>query len=447
MKTLCYNFMKINFRKPFVWVVMGMVILSSIVWTYVKLDEQKSRPFIGHDVYRVGGMWYVDYLDTLMRLETNDSADNENFIKSAQHTNDIQRQLAVANQSDDIHMILELTNAFLLHDLRRKSTTLTTIEKIQLKNAIMPYWTEIFPSLPYDDFSLPPMANRDYELVNAMKLNLDYYYLLYENGTTPIYPDSVETVSYWYHYSLRVLPYITIAATILLGASAINSENSTGSIKLLCTNGIKRKAYYLSKWLSGSCLLFIITIGPMLVYGLGIGAFQGRLELAYPVTSPGNQLSSIKSSPSYYDQLSSQKEIDFLPHNLSLFVPNSPYMGAIPVGGTHWIPFYQHFLSVLILHLLFIAFLYAYILILSTVIEQSALALVLALLTTIGFTGAAISLTSGDHINWVPYTMYNASRTTIGLNNTTILASTLILTFSTLICLTVGQHLFNRKSL
>lgn len=447
MLTLVKSNLRQRLKSPVTWLMVFFIFMLCITWIKETQNQQLLRPFVGHDAYRTGGMWFVDYTEPLAYIEHGDS---EMLQYSAKLITDTQRELAYANTQNNLNETLRLTTFYMLVSAKRQLSGVDSIQRIPIDKKLNSMWDEVSGGILYEDVDFtgfPGTSNP--AAINKEIMNAKYYYELYKNNTEPVYKDDVNNINYLYNFQFRILPYLILFLGILYGFNTINGEKNRGSLKLVLTQSVSRFKFYISRWISGVLHIMITILIPIITTTVAIGIKNRWTTLGYPVMYVKGSLSSLTGHYNHYDAvLERVSEINFFPHNLAVYPPSSPIISNIaPVDGTQWIPFYQYLLMVILLSILYIGFLVALIQLISSLINNEGVSLVSSILVAGLATIVSLPLTKGEHLNFSPFGMMNASRTVIGINNSTVLSSILILITSTVILLMLGGKYFKKKEI
>lgn len=445
MILLTINYIKEMFRKPSLWILFGVVIILSGIWTYSSLESQKTRTFIGDDVYERGGRFAYDLEEFTQGYGIEATSEQ---VAAARLRNEMEKKLVDENIMGQRHTYVKNHLRREVYDFRFGYRNLDSVQAVKFKETILPMWENLYEDLEYDDprydFELLPKA-RDSDYKGELK-GIEYYYYLFEKDLLPVYSDDLHPVSYWYDFSIEYLPYLTLFVVIFLGFQSINKEKNNGALKLILTNGVSRRKYYMSKWLSGLFICFMILWLPVLVYGLGLGLYANDFSLNYPVAGLEDHLSSFQAPPNYYEMSLSNGPMYDFPRLISRLIPRGTAFNSQPVEEMIWLAFYKQYIHFILMSMFVIGFLYAFVMIFSSLINQTIIALILTGGVLIGLIYISLPYTQGVNTNLSPFGMINASRNVIGINNTTTLKSYIILLASTMICLMIGSQILNKKS-
>lgn len=444
MIVLTWNSIKCMFRRPMIWLIMVVFLVISVFWAYGKAEEQTKRPFIGDDSYRRGGEWFENYNE---RYEYAEDVP-EKLLFTAQLYTDVQTNIALANHAGKTDKVLQDTMAFLLLNLRLKSSNFDTLNSKVIERDLTPIWQEIFPELAYDDIEFSTRGDSSLNFVYTRKLNIDFYRALLEKDLKPVYEDDIHPINYWYDFSLSIMPYFVLVLVIFLAYQSINTEQNNDVLKLICTSGIRRRTYYLSKWLSGVFVTVILVFVPFLLFGIVLGLNSNEMALDYPIAAVDSTENPWLGPHNYYDDSVEQSSREIIPHGLSIIPTMKSLSGAtFAVKSVQWYDFSIIMSQVLLLTILFIGFLYALVLILSATIDNPIVCFVTSVVVVFGGVYWSRGLTVEDHYNLSPLTMHRTMHTVIGINNVTVLTSFVTLLLSTVMVLGLGIKIFNRKSI
>lgn len=450
MLTLIIMDLKQRLRNPLTWFIIGILCIMSLLNITEMKNKRLDRHFIGHDIYSYGSRHLYDWAEIKF-----DDMKKELYPKQYHSTylyTDLPKQIIETNKENNIS---EINRLFAFYNLLKAKKGYVTNDPIRSKvfekNAI-DIWQDVSGGISYEDIDFYPIFSGVANLEEYYFLWSKYYHQLYIKNLEPIYPDDANNITYTYNYFFDILPQFIIIITILLTYNNINKDKNLGSLKLLFTQSVHRKDYYIGKWISGVIQLVFIFLLPPIIINILLWSTKNIVSMKYPVLHLKDTMISLKSIPNYLEAIKVQS--GYIPTfgdntTFSRYAPGHELFidVAFPHRRMEFISFYKYLLMVLLLTILFIAFAVALVQLMSAIINKEIISFVA--ISAIFATGILISspFKYGEHLNLSPFTMEHASRIVIGTYNVTALTSILILSLSTLLLLIVGVRYFNRKEI
>ena len=442
--------LKRRLRNPLTWFIIAVLCLMSLLNIIEMKNKRLDRHFIGHDIHSFGSKHLNNWAEIKfddMKKELYPKQYNATYV----YTN-VPKQIAEANKENNIPEINRLLGFYHLLIAKKGYVTNDPIRSKVFEKKVMDMWIDISGGIPYDDIDFYPIFSGAANTEDYSLLWSKYYHQLYIKDLEPIYPDDANNITYTYNYFFDILPQFIIIITILLAYNNINKDKNLGSLKLLFTQSVHRKDYYIGKWISGVIQLVFIFLLPPIIINILLWSTKNIVSMKYPVLHLKDTIASFKSIPNYLEAIKVQS--GYIPTfgdntTFSRYAPGHELFidVAFPHRRMEFISFYKYLLMVLLLTILFIAFAVGLTQLISAIINKEIISFVA--ISAIFATGILISspFKYGEHLNLSPFTMEHASRIVIGTYNVTALTSIIILSLSTLLLLTIGVRYFNRKEI
>jgi len=442
-------------KKPITWILIGAICLVILI-TMTQVEEQrKHRPFQGHKIIdtKLDNNMTILSLIMMKKKQLNRSLDNATFVKTVRSANlydktgiDIAQSVIDGNSKETIR----LTIFWYLLDTRINRDSYRPIDKAILKEEIYEMWQNVSNGIPYDEIDFSPI-NIDDGTVSAI-LDARYLDYIYQSDMEPLYRDDANNITTQYMYFYELLPFLIILLPILLGYASVNKDKQSGVLKLLLTQSVSRKKYYLSKWLSTVVQTVTIATIPAIITGVFYGIKNGFVSLKYPVTYLSDIFTRLVPIPNFIEMAFKGMEHPVVSlYSCAHMAPADQFETHVwyyqPHKGVDLIPFYQYALIALLLMILYVGFIIAVVQLISAMVNNEMMSLLVSGLVVGGTIGATHFLTIGRHYNLVPISMFRIGRIIEGTQNVTVLSAVLILVLSTGLMLFGGMRYFEKKAI
>ncbi len=442
--------LKRRLRNPLTWFIIAVLCLMSLLNIIEMKNKRLDRHFIGHDIHSFGSK----HLNNWAEIKFDDMK-KELYPKQYYSTylyTDLPKQIVEANKENNISEINRLFAFYNLVKAKRGYVTNDPIRSKVFEKKAIDIWRDVSGGIPYDDINFYPIFSGISNMEEYYFLWAKYYHQLYIKDLEPIYPDDANNITYTYNYFYDILPFFIIIITILLTYNNINKDKNIGSLKLLFTQSVHRRDYYIGKWIGGTIQLLIIFLLPPMITNIVLRLTNHFVPMNYPILYLKDTMISFNSIPNYSEVAKSQW--GFIPTfglntTISKYAPGHELVidTVFPHRRMEFISFYKYLFILLLLTILFIAFAVALVQLMSAIINKEIISFVAASAVFILGTLVSSPFKYGEHLNLSPFTMEHASRIVIGTYNVTALTSIIILSLSTLLLLTIGVRYFNRKEI
>ena len=447
MSTLIKTDLKQRIKNPLTWFIIFILCLMSMLNIIEMKNKRLNRPFQGHDIYLWGSGQTYDWVQFMDEMER--EAYPEAYLAHYLYTI-IPEEFVKASEENNIKELMRTMTFYNLIRAKGGYVTNDPIMDTVFYNKTIDMWNDVSGGIAYEDVNFYPFGDVFSEGKYEPLLIAKYYYKLYKNDFEPIYENDINNITYLYDYFFNIVPKFIVIISIIFIYNTINKEKNRGSLKLVLTQSISRRKYYISKWTSGVIYVIFIFVFPAIIISLILGLLNGFAPIDYSTIYLKNSMKSFKSIPNYFDSVKSTwGNYPRLARTFSYFSPSYKVMAnqAYPHERMEIIPFYKYLLIVLLLTILFIGFAVALIQLISAIINHEIISFVAA--TGVFIIGTLISapFKYEKHLNLSPFTMENASRIVIGTYNITALTSILILLSSTILLLIVGGIYFRKKEI
>jgi ABC-type transport system involved in multi-copper enzyme maturation permease subunit len=403
--------------------ILFAIFMQSYLWIHDSKASQLDRYFTGYDYgNNKEGAWKG------LRNKKEDSSAIEFY--SNNKLADVQDELMNAHIENNLQEITRLESFYILMVNRIGSDGHP--RSSEFKKEAIDLWNQVSGDISYDevDFSTHPRARLGNPYEHNILVPAKMYYYLHEKELEPLYINDIRDITYLVYYFHNILPYWILIGIALLWYNSVNKEKSIGSLKLVLTQSVTRKKYYLGKWLGGvlgvSCIFLIL---PFLV-SMGIGLLHGFASWNYPMRMHESSWTSFKPLIDFYNL--SGKDMFILNYNSAPF-------------GTDIVPFYLYLLSMVVVAVLFIGFLVALTQFISALINNERLSLLVVGLVYGLSLGLSKLSTSKLELNLVPTGLYNVCKTVGGNQYVTALGGSVILIVSTIVTLGISIKYFDKK--
>ncbi len=437
----------IKLKNKQTWLLILILCFASLLVMQNIEDKRIHRNFATN--YATDSFMYLSQTKKVASLTDTDKMNNPQVEFSYQLFDDVRDDIWRLSYSSDYREMNRLMSLVSMLQIREYYSGAKTDQEIN--DSIKPIWSNVAEGIPFEaiDFAVK-MKGEGSVPINLYLLMTKYHHYLYENNLNMVFNDELSNISFIYSYLDVVLPMVTIALSLFLAYNTINAPMQDGKIKLLISSGINRKKFYFSVWISNLIQIVIIIITPLLLMNGLISLNGSDVRLDYPMVILSEPLTKIEEIPNYYDLAKETGRLSELyPNSLGRIPPLNDYFayGGDVHSRTEIVPFYQFAILALYLALLFISFLSAFTIFISTLIRNSIISLMISGSTfLIGYL-LTVNLTKMDYMNWSPFTMFNPVRIIEGIYNTTFISSASILSISTFILLLLGSKLFELKSI
>lgn len=455
MFTLVKMDLKQRLKSSLTWFVILILFMMSMLNIIETKDKRLNRSFEGHDVYDFvrGELWDWTYHWGKVYGEREMKLYPKAYYSESM-LNKVQEDLRKTNEENDVKEITRLMSfhSLLYIKLNLKLEEDPIMSKV-FEKKILKIWDDVSNGIPYDDIEFMPFTEVDYGWTNYWIVSAKYHHQLYINDMEPVYSDEVNNITYLYEYFFNILTKLIILVPILFIYNSINKEKNMGSLKLVLTQSISRRKYYIGKWISGVIHIIFTLFLPSAVISIYLGFINGFVSFKYPTIYLRNSMTSFKTIPNYFDTITMQwgryPRFGSYDSIFSYMPPKYNYIWdlVVPHERMDIVPFYKYLLMVILLTVLFIAFAVALTQLISAIINNEIISFVaVAGVFAIG-TLISSPFKYDKHLNLSPFTMEHASRIVIGTYNVTALGSTFILSASAILLLTAGIIYFKRKEI
>ena len=415
------NFIR-TIRSGAVLFILFAMLMQSYLWIHDTKASQLDRHYIGYDYgNRKQGSWHG------LRYREEESSEIDFYSKTL--LADVQDALMIAHIENNLQEITRL-EAFCTLMVNRIGSDGHS-RSSDFKEDVLEVWKQVSGGIAYDDvdFSTHPRHRPSNPYERNILIPVRSYYYLHENKLEPLYMDDIRDITYLTYYFHDIFPYLILIGIGILWYNTINREKSVGSLKLVLTQSVSRKNYYLGKWLGGVLGISSIFIIPPFLISVAVGLLHGFSSWIYPLKMHENTWTSFKPLKDIYDI-----------SGLDMFVLNyqTPF-------GTDIVPFYLYLISMVVVAVLFIGFLVALTQFISAVINNERLSLLVVGLVyglSLGLSKLSISKLE---LNLVPTGLYNVCKTVGGNLYVTALGGSVILIVSTILILGLSIKYFDKK--
>lgn len=321
-------------KSSLTWFAITVLIIISILYVLEVKEQRNLRTFYGHNLgrYNYGVFRLSQYTDK----ELNPNVYYSEIIRERGG-----EQLIKANEEHNIKEITRLMTFEYLIMAKAGYVLNDPVENTAFYNKVIDMWNDVSGGVPYEDIDFYPQNYPATLNKNDNLLSGKYYYQLYINDFEPIY-------------------------------NAINREKNTGSLKLILTQSISRKKYYISKWISGVIRILFVIIFPPILMSIILGITNGFVSMEYPTIYLRDSLTTLKTIPNYFER--SSRQYGWAPQFCYSFSYYAETMSGPEFHGAHErmeiIPFYKYLLMVILLTALFIAFAVALVQLISAIINK-----------------------------------------------------------------------------
>lgn len=436
--------LKQNIKKPLTWFLILILCMMSMINIIEIRDQRKNRPFKGHDAFSLSTIGAFKWSEMF------DDREKELFPK-AYYSESIkektEEQIIIANEANDTREVVRLmafnSLLWLKHDILESDTN-TVFEK-----EIKEMWKDVSGDIKYEDIDFnSSIKSGNYEREWSL-LIAKYYHNLYKLDMDPIYSDDINNITYLYDYFFNIVPKLIGVISIILIYNTINKEKNSGSLRLIITQSVSRWKYYIGKWISGIIHIFFVIISPAAIISSLLGFFYGFAPLKYPTFYIKGTMTTFKPIPNYLDAI--KMKFGIYPKlkysTFSYYAPNSINFPTNTHEKMEIIPIYKYLLIVLLLTILFIAFVVALTQLISAVINKELISFAFTSIIFVIGTLVSIPFKYEKNINLSPFTMDNASRIVSGTYNATALTSIVVLSVSVILLLLIGIKYFRKKEI
>ena len=421
LEIIKFNFLR-TIKSGAVLFILFAMLMQSYLWIHDSKASQLDRHFTGYNYNnRMKGSWD--------ELRSRDEESSDIDFYSMYLLADVQDDLMYAHIENNLQEITRLESFYTLMLNRLGSDG--NSKSSEFKEEAIDLWNQVSGGILYDDvdFSTHPRARLGNPYERNSLVPAKMYYYLHENKLEPLYMDDIRDITYIIYYFHDILPYWSLIGIALLWYSSVNKEKSIGSLKLVLTQSVSRKKYYLGKWLGGVLGISSIFLIPPFLISLAVGLLHGFSSWIYPLKMHENTWTSFKPLKDIYDL-----------SGLDMFALNyqTPF-------GTEIVPFYLYLLSMVVVAVLFIGFLVALTQFISALINNERLSLlVVGLVNGLGLGLSKLSISKLEY-NLVPTGLYNVCKTVGGNLYVTALGGSVILIISTILILGLSIKYFDKK--
>lgn len=446
MFTLITMELKQKLRNPLTYFIILALCIMSVLHISETKKVRESRFFKGHNpyYYLLQGPSDFNFSEEMKILYPKAYASTIIMKK-------IQEDIINADMEKDIKELNRLNAFYNLLLSKHSSVRNDPILGELFYKKVESMWDDVSNGIKYEDIDFSPINGIDKD-GDTHLLVAKYYDELYKNDLEPIYSDDTNNITYIYEYFFKIIPTVIILIPILFAYNSINKEKNTGSLKLVITQSISRRKYYISKWISGVIHVLFVIFTPGILISSILGFTNGFVSMKYPAIYFKGIMSSFIPVPNYFDGLRENIGIN----NLRLVFHNFNYIAPIHKQDAIWvyehenmevIEFYKYLFMVLLLTILFVGFCVALVQLISAIVNKE----IISFVVSIGIFAIGILVSSpfkyDEHLNLSPFTMENASRIIIGTYNVTGLVSVIVLFVTTAILLILGCRYFRRKEI
>ncbi len=405
--------------------VFGLLFVS-VVDIGITNEQKKLRNFEGHNYLTTA----LDFVRLYPSGVSNETKSYRSLAMIDSNIESIIEQHYLDNQRDVIRRLS--FNSFLISKKNRYQTD--EVANLVYKNRILPHWENVSGGIAFDDVDFRPHSGSGttYHFYHNGKL----YERFYSEHLFPVYTDEVDPVQWLYTYYLSETKMLLIyLVTLIVGVLSVSQDDSSGVLKTLINSGLSRRKYFFGKWLS--LTFYCLTIG--LIFPIASASWmivsKGVKYFNYPMLFPDYMWSLFSGGPN----------------------GSSPYVpiigGGYVVGdrimpqGLHLETLGVYLLWASFLLLLFIGFLTALTMFVSTLQKQGTFAALLV--GGIVVIGAGVSRLNQSSVidAYNPFLAYKPGAYLLGFSSLSIATALVSLFIGTLALLLVGNLLFSKKAI
>lgn len=437
----------LKIRKKQTWILVFLFCFASLLLIQNIEDKRIQRSFATE--YATDSFMYLSQTKKVDSLTEMDKANNPRAEFSYQLFDLVKEEIWNLSYSDDFREMNRLISIISMLQLREYYSG----DKLNaaIDESIKPIWIGVMDGIPYESVDFTAKVRGEGALpTNLYLLMAKYHHYLYEYNLKMLFNDELSNISLLYRLLDTILPIAIVVLSVFLAYNTINAPLKDGKIKLLISSGVNRKRIFFSTWGSNLAQIIVILVIPIiLLYGF-VFLSGNTVSLDYPMVILSDPLTEFEGISNFYDVAKETGRLSELYPNSLGRIP--PINGYFAYGGdihprTEIVPFYQFFILTFVLAILFIAFLSALSILMSTIFKNYIISLLMSSSTfMIGYV-STINLTKMDRFNISPFTMFNPVRTLEGVYNTTFLSSVTILFFSTTVLLLAGSIIFKHKNI
>ncbi len=437
--------LKQQLNKPITLLLMILVcLLLTLNMTEVERSRE-NRSFVGHDTNNYVSLRF-DLKNNFLR-NVNNAERFETAMASYGLFDKTGFDLVNAVLEDDTYETLKKNIFFNLIWLKSNRMSDIEIDNMMLRNDLYDMWQVVSDGIDYDSVDFRPDTHLS-GIEDQLLLETRYLMTLLINGIEPTYDDEANNVTVLYSFIYTTGPILFILIPLLVAYNSVNKDLNNGVLKLLLTQSISRKRYYISKWLVSSIQSLIIVVVPALIMSIFYGLKNGFVSMIYPVTYLSKVWTRLKPIPNFIEVIFTDGSQTTLGRSAFLHMaPSNAYENVYyqPYEGVDLIPFWQYALIGLLILVLYVCFITALVQLISALFNNGAVSLAVSFVVIGGCMGLTHFMTIGEHYNIIPLNFFRIGRIIEGTQNVTVLVAVLILILSAGILLLGGFKYFERK--
>lgn len=434
-------------KKPVTWILTALICMVIVMTMSIVESERKNRPFKGDDSNYLSSSTTACINSVITDMKKRDKYPT--VVESCRIFDEAVENVSKASLKDDSKEALRRNIIFDLMFLRKKRDSEISLDKQLLKQDIYGIWQQVHTDVPYESVDFSPFgssAGGDEQVL----LETRYWYNLYQNDMRPLYKDEANNITVWYMFLYETGPIMFILIPLFLTFSTINRDKNSGVLKLLLTQSVSRKKYYMSSWLTKWIQTIVVIVIPAVSMGIYYGFKNGFTSLKYPVTYLTNVLTRVLPIPNFVEVAVKNGEHPRISNYSFVHMANADNFNNfyfVPHPEIDLVAFYQYALMALLLMILYVGFIVAVVQLISAMVNNEIMSLLVSGLVVGGMIGATHFLTIGNHFNIIPFNMFRVGRIIEGTQNVTVLSAVLILTLSTGLMLYGGTKYFEKKAI
>ena len=431
---------------PLTWFLILILFMMSMININEIRNQRINRVFEGHDAFsliKTGAFKWSEMFDEREKMLFPKAYYSESVKEKTEE------QIIIANETNNVKEVVRLMAFSSLLWAKHGFVGSDMIMNTVFEEKVIDMWKDVGGDIEYKDIDFTSSikignTEREWSLLMAK-----YYHHLYRQDIEPIYSDDINNITYLYDYFFNIVPKLIVVISVVLIYNTINREKNNGSLKLIITQSINRRKYYIGKWFSGIIHILFIVISPAIIISSLLGYFYGFAPLNYPTFYIKGTMTSFKPIPNYLDAI--KMKFGTYPKlkywTFSYYAPASTNFPTTTHRKMEVIPFYKYLLIVLLLTILFIAFAVALAQLVSAIVNKELISFAFtSIIFTVG-TLISIPFKYEKNMNLSPFTMENASRIITGTYNATALTSVIVLSISSILLILIGITYFKKKEI
>ncbi|MCT4544579.1 MAG: ABC transporter permease subunit [Vallitalea sp.] len=466
-----YSILKIELKRklknPVVWILVAIMIILLYVNIDRSIESNEISKILDYDPHliKVDEKTYYtrkwkekwnekNYEDYVSKYDKDNMS--RSYYNALMHNYDVN----IKNFQEGNYIKINKTQAFssLLyanHEANSERNKYTSFSKYLCDIANKELWDKVSDGVKYENIDFKNMgymfvSPRSY-LYDTIKhiFSARRSYYLYSNNLLIKFEEfnNLYVLNDWIN---SIVPIIIIIISILLNYNLINKDVKEGSTKLLITQSIPRRKYYIGKFFEGTIIVIITVMIPLLISNIYIKTQLKTQPMKHPIVYDKQGIKTFKPSFNYieknFEKYEKPVEVDFykMPYSVKSndIVPSPLYQRNINLIG-----FDKFLLLTFLYSILFIMFMVAFVQLCSAILNNVYLSLLASTAIYSLFYFLFKPFLYGKHYNLCPFTMNNGARIVAGTHNVTMLTALLVLGLSTIVLLLVGVKYFKKKGI